>query len=174
VHKFFESHHFALGILPIPGASLLCSSACSAQGARRARPARVLAGALHSLQRLAATCDLVVVTSRQHCIRQPTLEWIERHFPGVFAEVHFGNHWALEGQSKAKSEICRRAYSAPAKHAARLASAAHPHAAARRDIGASVLIDDNPRYAVECAEAGMEVLLYDWQLCYPWSKTADG
>lgn len=45
---------------------------------------------------------------------------------------------------------------------------------ARRDIGASVLIDDNPLYAVECAEAGMEVLLYDWQLCYPWSKTLDG
>ena len=65
------------------------------------------AGALHSLQRLAALCDLVVVTSRQHCIREPTLEWIDRHFPGVFAEVHFGNHWALEGQSKAKSEICR-------------------------------------------------------------------
>jgi hypothetical protein len=78
-------------------------------GSARGRPARVPAGALHSLQRLAATCDLVVVTSRQHCIRQPTLEWIERHFPGVFAEVHFGNHWALEGQSKAKSEICRRA-----------------------------------------------------------------
>ncbi len=37
-----------------------------------------------------------------------------------------------------------------------------------------MLIDDNPRYAVECAEAGMDVLLYDWQLCYPWSKTADG
>lgn len=68
---------------------------------------RLLAGALHSLQRLAVTCDLVVVTSRQHCIREPTLEWIDRHFPGVFAEVHFGNHWALEGQSKAKSEICR-------------------------------------------------------------------
>ena len=43
-----------------------------------------------------------------------------------------------------------------------------------RDIGASVLIDDNPRYAVECAEAGIDVLLYDWQLNYPWSKTADG
>lgn len=43
-----------------------------------------------------------------------------------------------------------------------------------RDIGASVLIDDNPRYAVECATAGMHVLLYDWENSYPWSKTADG
>ena len=43
-----------------------------------------------------------------------------------------------------------------------------------RDIGASVLIDDNPRYAVECATAGIDVLLYDWNLSYPWSKTDDG
>lgn len=37
-----------------------------------------------------------------------------------------------------------------------------------------MLVDDNPRYAVECAEAGIDVLLYDWHLSYPWSKTADG
>ncbi len=65
------------------------------------------AGAYHSLQRLRGSCDLVVVTSRQHCIRQPTLAWVQEHFPDVFREVHFGNHWALEGKSKAKSEICR-------------------------------------------------------------------
>ncbi|CAL5228676.1 g11849 [Coccomyxa viridis] len=124
VHDFFESQHFAAGILPIPGA-------------------------YHSLQRLRGSCDLVVVTSRQHCIRQPTLAWVQEHFPDVFREVHFGNHWALEGKSKAKSEICR-------------------------DIGATVLIDDNPRYAVECASAGIDVLLYDWNDSYPWSKTADG
>ncbi|CAK0782503.1 hypothetical protein CVIRNUC_005721 [Coccomyxa viridis] len=124
VHDFFKSQHFAAGILPIPGA-------------------------YHSLQRLRSSCDLVVVTSRQHCIQQPTLAWVEEHFPGVFQEVHFGNHWALEGQSKAKSEICR-------------------------EIGATVLIDDNPRYAMECAAAGIDVLLYDWNDSYPWGKTAEG
>ncbi|KAK9901259.1 hypothetical protein WJX75_002903 [Coccomyxa subellipsoidea] len=124
VHDFFKSRHFAAGILPIPGA-------------------------LHSLQRLGSTCELVVVTSRQHCIQQPTLDWVDKHFPSIFSEVHFGNHWALEGKSKAKSEICR-------------------------EIGATVLIDDNPRYAVECASAGIDVLLYDWNMSYPWSKTPDG
>ena len=49
----------------------------------------------------------MVVTSRQHCIQQPTLAWVHEHFPNVFSEVHFGNHWALEGKSRAKSEICR-------------------------------------------------------------------
>ena len=40
----------------------------------------------------------------------------------------------------------------------------------RRTIGAGLLIDDNPSYAVECAAAGIHVLLYDWNLSYPWSK----
>ena len=70
-------------------------------------------GALHSLQRLGKSCELVVVTSRQHCIQQPTLDWVDKHFPGIFSEVHFGNHWALEGKSKAKSEICRYAAGFP-------------------------------------------------------------
>lgn len=65
------------------------------------------AGAFHSLQRLRDTCDLVVVTSRQHIIQQPTLKWLSQHFPDTFAEVHFGNHWALSGTSRKKSEICR-------------------------------------------------------------------
>ena len=78
-----------------------------------------------------------------------TVEWIETHFPGIFQDIHFGNHWAKEGKSVSKSEICKR-------------------------IGASCLIDDNPGYALECAEKGIDVLLYDWNLDYPWSKTEEG
>jgi hypothetical protein len=40
----------------------------------------------------------------------------------------------------------------------------------RRSIGAHVLIDDNPGYAIDCASAGIQVLLYDWEEAYPWSK----
>ena len=69
---------------------------------------KVLDQILHtSLQRLSHTCDLIVVTSRQHCIRQQTLEWIQLHFPHIFSDVQFGNHWALSGTSRKKSEICR-------------------------------------------------------------------
>jgi len=64
-------------------------------------------------------------------------------------EIYFGNHWSLEGASRKKSDIC--------------------HA-----IGATVLIDDNPGYALECAAAGIHVLLYDWQNLYPWSKLPQG
>lgn len=124
VHAFFESEHFKDGIVPIPGA----------QG---------------SLLRLAKFCDLVIVTSRQHVIRTQTLDWIERHYPGIFSDVYFGNHFALEGEARPKSEICR-------------------------SIGAEILIDDNPRYAVECAHQDIEVLLFDHNYGYPWSKTVDG
>ncbi|KAK3239658.1 hypothetical protein CYMTET_50428 [Cymbomonas tetramitiformis] len=124
VHSFFESPHFFEGIPPIPGAA-------------------------EALKRLTTYCDLVVVTSRQHVIQEPTLQWLDQHFPETFAEVCFGNHFALEGTSRTKSEICK-------------------------ELGAEVLVDDNPGYAMECAEGGIKVLLFDWKLQYPWSKTEGG
>ncbi|KAJ0981014.1 hypothetical protein J5N97_009269 [Dioscorea zingiberensis] len=120
VHEFFKTPYFQKGIHPIPGARL-------------------------TLQKLSKFCDLSVVTSRQNAIKDQTLEWIEKHYPGLFQEVHFGNHFALHGQSRSKSEICR-------------------------SLGAQVLIDDNPRYALECAEVGLKVLLFDYNNSYPWCK----
>jgi hypothetical protein len=67
----------------------------------------VIPGAFEALTRLSDHCDLVVVTSRQHAIQDVTLEWIDRHFPGLFQEVYFGNHFALHGASRSKSEICK-------------------------------------------------------------------
>ncbi|KAI8027202.1 hypothetical protein LOK49_LG02G01117 [Camellia lanceoleosa] len=89
--------------------------------------------------------DFVIYQSRQNAIRDHTIEWIEKHYQGLFQEIHFGNHFALEGQSRPKSDICR-------------------------SLGAKVLIDDNPRYAMECAEVGIRVLLFDYENSYPWCK----
>ena len=123
VHSFFESHHF----VKIPA----------------------VAGALHTLTRMKASgrIELEIVTSRQHVIEDDTREWIDMHFDGIFEAVHFGNHWAMSGPSRKKSEICA-------------------------DIGAEVLIDDNVGYAMDCAQAGMRVLLFDFEGSYPWSKPA--
>lgn len=120
VHEFFKTSYFKSGIHPIPGAR-------------------------QALQKLSRFCNLSVVTSRQNAIRDLTIEWIEKHYPGLFQEIHFGNHFALEGQSRTKSDICR-------------------------SLGAKVLIDDNPRYALECAEVGIRVLLFDYKNSYPWCK----
>ncbi|XVE70793.1 hypothetical protein DITRI_Ditri10aG0099300 [Diplodiscus trichospermus] len=121
VHEFFKTPYFKKGIHPIPGAQR----------------------AIHNLSRF---CNLSVVTSRQNVIKDHTIEWLEKHYPGLFQEIHFGNHFALDGESKPKSEICRL-------------------------LGAKILIDDNPRYAVECAQVGIRVLLFDYENSYPWCKT---
>ena len=39
-----------------------------------------------------------------------------------------------------------------------------------RSLNAKVLIDDNPRYAIECADVGIRVLLFDYENSYPWCK----
>ncbi|CAN6172865.1 unnamed protein product [Urochloa humidicola] len=121
VHEFFTTHYFQDGIQPIPGAR-------------------------DALQNLSSFCSLSIVTSRQDAIKSHTLEWIDKYYPGLFEQIHFGNHFALEGQSRPKSEICR-------------------------SFGAQVLIDDNPRYAMECANDGMRVLLFDYDNSYPWCET---
>ncbi|CAN6880792.1 unnamed protein product [Brassica oleracea] len=121
VHEFFKTSYFKKGIHPLPGAH-------------------------KTLHKLSRYCELSVVTSRQNAIKDHTLEWLDMHFPGLFKQIHFGNHFALHGESKPKSEICR-------------------------SFGAEVLIDDNPRYAEECANIGMKVLLFDYENSYPWSKT---
>ncbi|GFP97636.1 hypothetical protein PHJA_001907700 [Phtheirospermum japonicum] len=121
VHEFFKTHYFKKGIHPLPGAR-------------------------EALQNLSEIYKLSIVTSRQHVIKEHTVEWIEKHYPGLFQEIHFGNHFALDGQSRPKSEICK-------------------------SLGAKVLIDDNPRYAIECAEIGMKVLLFDYENSYPWCKS---
>ncbi|BAT76936.1 hypothetical protein LR48_Vigan01g288100 [Vigna angularis] len=121
VHEFFKTPYFKSGIHPLPGAHT-------------------------ALQKLSRFCSLSVVTSRQNAIKDHTIEWIEKNFPGLFHEIHFGNHFALDGVSRPKSEICR-------------------------SLNAKVLIDDNPRYAIECANVGIRVLLFDYENSYPWCKS---
>ncbi|CAH9130087.1 unnamed protein product [Cuscuta epithymum] len=121
VHEFFDSSYFKTAIHPIPGAQ-------------------------QAIQNLSKVCNMSIVTSRQYAIQDHTVEWIEKHYPGLFQKIYFGNHFALNGKSTPKSEICR-------------------------SLGAKVLIDDNPNYAIECAEVGIKVLLFDYENSYPWCKS---
>ncbi|MED6110950.1 hypothetical protein PIB30_047758 [Stylosanthes scabra] len=82
VHEFFKTPYFKTGIHPLPGAQ-------------------------KAIQKLSRFCSLSVVTSRQNVIKDHTIQWIEKNFPGLFHEIHFGNHFALDGVSRPKSEICR-------------------------------------------------------------------
>jgi 5'(3')-deoxyribonucleotidase len=109
-----------------------------------------LPGAHTALQNMRSFANLVVVTSRQHAIQQHTLAWLDANFPGAFDDVLFGNHFALSGAApRGKPELCLEA-------------------------DADVLVDDSPEYAVECANEGLEAVLFDWQWAYPWSKRSGG
>lgn len=82
VHEFFKSKHFREGIHPIPGA-------------------------YQALLQLTSFCHFSIATSRQNVIKQQTIDWVERHYSGLFREIHFGNHFSFDGAEKSKSEICR-------------------------------------------------------------------
>ena len=158
VHDFFKSKHFCDGIPVIPGAPLVADAPAVLPRRAGARPLpyrspsssctqQASAGAVEALRRLKTKHDLEVVTSRQFAIEESTHAWLAAHFPDTFADVHFGNHFAKEGAARKKSEICSA-------------------------IGAHVLIDDNPTYARDCAAHGIHVLLFNWNLSYPWCEDA--
>lgn len=80
------------------------------------------------------------ITSRPSYMRQRTLEELEKHFPKAFKAVDF----SVNKDGRRKLDLCKQ-----------------------REL--KVLIEDIPRYAAECSEAGMVVLLFD----RPWNKQFD-
>lgn len=99
-------------------------------------------GAVEAMSILKNHFDLHVVTSRQFVIEDITRSWILKYFPNTFINIHFGNHYAREGGSISKPELCRR-------------------------IGAQLLIDDSAKYANECAAVGLPVILFG---DYAWNR----
>ncbi len=95
----------------------------------------VVHGALEVLRKHAANFELHIVTSRQDILQAHTRKWITDNYPDVFADLHFGNHFSEEGVQRSKPELCR-------------------------SIGAALIIDDNMRYATQCAEAGIPAYLF--------------
>jgi uncharacterized HAD superfamily protein len=116
--QFFQSDHFNNRISPIPAA-------------------------LESLRQLSQRFDLQVVTARQNKLKEPTIRWVDAHFPGIFSNIHFGNHYSTEGKKRSKSEMCL-------------------------EIGAVALIDDSFSYAKDCAKAGIPVVLFG---DYAWNRS---
>eukprot|EP00762_Andalucia_godoyi_P006461 ANDGO_02894.mRNA.1 Putative 5'(3')-deoxyribonucleotidase len=103
-------------------------------------------GSLQVLQNLKNSgCNLVVVTARQNIVEAETRRWLNEHFPDLFTQVLFGNHYSQTGKSIPKSELCL-------------------------SVGAKVLIDDNVRYANQCAAVGIQTILFDWDGRYGWNK----
>lgn len=101
-------------------------------------------GSVKAIEILSKEHDLIVVTSRPSKIKERTLNWLEKHFPGKFKKVVFGNHYAWEREKKKKSDICLEA-----------------------DV--KLLIEDHLPCAKECAEKGIKVIL----ISCPWNQTSE-
>lgn len=115
--KYYTTHHFLECIEPIEGAK-------------------------EHLLKLREHFDLHVVTARGVDIQPQTVAWIERHYDGIFAKYHFGNHYCKTGVRKSKSTLCR-------------------------EIGAVALVDDSAHYAADCARNDVPVILFG---DYAWNR----
>lgn len=107
----------------------------------------VVEGARAVLERHRADVNFYIVTSRQHSIERQTLAWLQRHYPGLFCGVLFGNHYGTSGAKRSKEDMCA-------------------------EVGADMLVDDNIRYITGCAAArpGMRCVLLDVGGAYAWSR----
>ena len=108
------------------------------------RSIRPLPGAAAALTQLSRTHELHVVTSRQDDIADLTRACAAAHFPGLFAALHFGNHFGKSGAKRSKADMCR-------------------------EIGAVALIDDSPSHVAACAAAGVQSFLFGE---YGWNVSA--
>jgi uncharacterized HAD superfamily protein len=66
-----------------------------------------VAGAYEGLLRLKESFRLHIVTARQHKVESLTRSWIGKHYPDIFEEIHFGNHYTTVGKSRSKPEMCK-------------------------------------------------------------------
>lgn len=120
MEAFFESDHFRNSIDPVPNA-------------------------FETLLRMKEKYSLHVVTARQHLVEDITRAWLDKYYPNIFDEVHFGNHYSKSGKSRSKAEMCK-------------------------SIGAKVLIDDSMIYATQCALEDISVVLFG---NYAWNQYVD-
>lgn len=102
-----------------------------------------ITGAAECLERIGAEYRLAVVSARDPSFVALTETWIDRYFTGVFDRVILGIGHSERGErSVTKADVCRQ-------------------------IGASVLIDDQLGHLTPAAEKGVRGLLFGR---YPWNR----
>lgn len=102
---------------------------------------RPVEDAVEGISALARVHELVIITARPQEISEMTLSWLDTYFPRAFKRVHLTNQFSKLGYWRSKAAVCVEEH-------------------------ASVLIEDNAEYALECARSGVRVLLVD----KPWNK----
>lgn len=105
--------------------------------------------ALPVLTKLAQRYELMIATSRIQAMHGETLEWLEKHYAGLFSGVHqsgFFDELTPDSHKATKAELVK-------------------------SIGADYLIDDQLKHCLGVAEAGLEAILFG---DYPWNQYGGG
>jgi uncharacterized HAD superfamily protein len=101
--------------------------------------------AIAILERLRATNDLRLVTSRQNALKDHTTLWVTTHFPDLFSDVHYSGIFddgSLTAHKRTKADVLE-------------------------EIGAEYLIDDQLKHCIAAAERGIKAVLFG---DYPWNQ----
>jgi len=98
-------------------------------------------GSIEAINELKNGNTLYAVSSRQDHLLSDTTQWLEKHYPKMFDGIYLTNHLAKSQPKKTKKEICAI-------------------------LKVDVLIEDQPKFAVECALENRTVILFD----KPWNK----
>ena len=103
--------------------------------------AEPMAGSEDAIEHLASDFRVIDVTARRDNYKPTTHRWVEHFFPQV-ERVHFSqNHYVHAGDRISKAQICL-------------------------ENGAQFLIEDSGDYALQVADAGVSVYLFD----QPWNQ----
>lgn len=91
--------------------------------------------------KLSKTNQLAAITGRPTIIKNETILWLEKFYPNCFSEIHFSNHFPGEDKNLSKADFCL-------------------------ENGYELLIEDSGEFALECAQKGIKVFLFN----KPWNK----
>jgi uncharacterized HAD superfamily protein len=98
-------------------------------------------GSKESINYLLEKNEIFIVTSRPSKHKESTEKWINTHFPNNKFHIIFSSSPQISDKIKSKAEICI-------------------------DNKISLIFEDNPDYAIECANKNIKVILFD----QPWNQ----
>ena len=102
-----------------------------------------VAGAIETLELLSREYDFAILTARPLAIESKSAAWLNRHKKDMHFEVYHSCDFFPNG-SATKAHLCH-------------------------SLGAVAMIEDNSKYALDCAQQGIPTLLLD----KPWNRNVE-
>ena len=114
----------------------------------------IIDGARETLERLKPNYDFAAITSRPRDITDVTNCWLARNFPKIFREIYYAGIWDI----------------VPGEHQNPVRQTMNKGKMVCEIVGASYLIDDQPKHVNGAADLGVTGLLFGG---YGWNRDAE-